>query len=112
MPEKKTEIKKPKKKDLVLKKTEAKAAPVEAKPENYFILVTGVPLKSLRELANALETMNDWVFSHHVNDTRNDFSNWVKDILKESELAQEIKVIRNMKDMEIKILKHLVNKYL
>src|SRR3989344_2290179 len=69
--------------------------PVEAKPENYFILITGVPLKNLRELANSLETMNDWVFSHHVNDARNDFSNWMKEILKEDVLSEEIRHIKN-----------------
>ena len=89
-----------------------KKKPVEAKPENYFILVTGVPLKNLKELANSIETMNDWVFNHHVNDTRNDFSTWVKDILKEDELAEEIRQLRNMRDVELRILKHLVIKYL
>ncbi len=101
--------KKPKKS----KKTEKKSLkPIEAKPENYFILITGVPLKNLKELANSLETMNEWVFNHHVNEARNDFSNWVKDILNEKELAEEMKLIKNMKDMEIKILKHLATKYL
>jgi hypothetical protein len=85
--------------------------PVTAKPENYFVLVTGVPLKNLKELANALENMNDWVFHHHVNESRNDFSSWIKGILKEDELAEEVKSL-NSKDMEIRILQHLVNKYL
>jgi hypothetical protein len=89
-----------------------KHVPVNAKPEHYFILVTGVPLKNLKELANSLENMNDWVFSHHVNDSRNDFSNWIKDILGENELAEEIKSMKNIRQMEARILKHLVNKYL
>ncbi len=94
------------------KKTEKKHAPLNAKPEHYFILITGVPLKNLKELSNALENMNEWVFSHHVNDTRNDFSIWVKDILGETELSEEIRPMRNTRELEAKILKHLVNKYL
>jgi hypothetical protein len=86
--------------------------PVDAKPEHYFILVTGIPLKNLKDLANTLETMNEWTFNHHVNDSRNDFSSWIKEILKEDDLSEEIKQIRNIKDMEIKILKHLVTKYI
>jgi hypothetical protein len=91
---------------------QTKHTPLNAKPEHYFVLVTGVPLKNLKELANSLENMNDWVFNHHVNDARNDFSNWIKDILGEHELAEEIKMMKNMRMMEAKILKHLVNKYL
>jgi hypothetical protein len=96
------------------KKTEknSRKIPVNAKPEHYFILVTGVPLKNLKELAASLENMNDWVFNHHVNDARNDFSNWTKEILGEHELSEEIKALKNMREMETKILKHLVNKYL
>ncbi len=86
--------------------------PINAKPENYFILVTGVPLKNVKELANALETMNEWVFNHHVNQSRNDFAVWIKSVLKENALADEIRDINNIKDMEIRLLKHLVNKYL
>jgi len=84
---------------------------VSAKPEHYFILVTGVPLKSLKELVNSFETMNDWVFNHHVNESRNDFSNWIKDILKLEDLSTEIKEIRNIREMELKILKYIVNEY-
>jgi hypothetical protein len=113
MTAKKTEVKKTNKKETkTITKKKEKRRPTEAKPEHYFILVTGVPLKNLRELASSLENMNDWVFNHHVSDSRNDFSNWVKDVLEEHELSEEIKSIRHMKDMEIRILKHLVNKYL
>lgn len=101
-----------KKKRVTRKKAIRKRKPVDAKPENYFILVTGVPLKNVKELANALETMNEWVFNHHVNSSRNDFSAWIKNVLKEKALADEIKDVNNIKDMEIKLLKHLVNKYL
>ena len=86
--------------------------PVNAKPENYFILVTGVPLKNLKELGNSLETMNDWVFNHHVNDSRNDFATWVNAVLKEEELSEELQSIRNSREMEMRIFKHLVNRYL
>lgn len=86
--------------------------PKTAKPENYFILVTGVPLKNLKELALACETMNDWVFNHHVNDSRNDFSSWIQHVLNEEELAEEIKLAHNPRDLEVIILRYLANKYL
>lgn len=97
-----------------MKKSKAATSkkPVNAKPEHYFILITGIPLKNLKELALSFETMNDWVFNHHVNDSRNDFSNWIKDIIGEEELAEEIRNIKDMRSMEIVILRHLVNKHI
>ncbi|MCM2325912.1 MAG: hypothetical protein NDI94_05590 [Candidatus Woesearchaeota archaeon] len=80
-----------------------------AKPEEYFVLVTGVPLKNIKELANSLSTMNEWVFKHHVNDSRNDFSSWVENSLRNSKLAREIKDAKNIKEMELVLFRHLVN---
>ncbi|MEM2131098.1 MAG: DUF5752 family protein [Candidatus Woesearchaeota archaeon] len=84
----------------------------DARPEHYFILVTGVPLKNIKELALALETMDEWVFNHHVNHHRNDFATWIKDIFNEEALAEELKEIKNIQETERKLLKHLVSKYL
>jgi hypothetical protein len=102
---KSTAAKKPKK-DPVPKKIN------NAKPENYFMLVTGVPLKNIKELASACETMNDWVFNHHANEGRNDFTSWTEYVLKETELASEMKLARDARHLEIIILRYLVNKYL
>ncbi|MEM3374755.1 MAG: DUF5752 family protein [Candidatus Woesearchaeota archaeon] len=84
----------------------------DAKPEHYFILATGVPLKNIKELALALQTMDEWVFNHHVNEHRNDFSNWIKDIFNEDALAEELKEIKTIKETELKLLRYLVSKYL
>lgn len=84
----------------------------DCKPEHYFILVTGVPLKNIKELALALQTMDEWVFNHHVNEHRNDFSNWIKDIFNEDALAEELKELKTIKETELKLLRYLVSKYL
>mgnify|MGYP003995348883 FL=1 len=97
------------KKKRITKKT---IKPKNAKPENYFILVTGVPLKNLKELASAAQMMNDWVFNHHVNDSRNDFATWCEHVLNEEDLANELVIARNPRDLEVIILRHIVNKYL
>jgi hypothetical protein len=85
------------------------AKPKNAKPEEYFVLVTGVPLKNAKELANSLSTMNDWVFKHHVNESRNDFSAWVENSLKNSKLAKEIKDAKNIKETELVLFRYLAN---
>jgi hypothetical protein len=97
------------KKRIVKKK---RVKPKSAKPDQYFILVTGVPLKNLKELASALETMNDWVFNHHVNESRNDFAAWAKEVLNETGLSEEIIETKSIRELELKILKYLVNNYI
>jgi hypothetical protein len=82
----------------------------EAPREKVFYLADGRKLKNLVELTEALETMHEDVFRHHVNDARNDFSNWINDVFKDRELAQEMKSIRDRSDAEIRLLKHFVKK--
>jgi aromatic ring-opening dioxygenase catalytic subunit (LigB family) len=81
----------------------------DANPEKFFILVTGVPVKNLKELAQSLESMNGWVFDHHVNESRNDFATWISDVLKERKLAQLIRNTKNIREHELIILRHIVN---
>lgn len=63
----------------------------EIKPENYFYLRTGTPVRSLKELAEVLKFMSDQDFKYHVNDKKNDFANWIRDILKKRSLAEKIR---------------------
>ena len=58
--------------------------------ENFFILADGSSLKNLRELAILLKSMPDHVFSHHVNDYKNDFASWIKDVYKNDSLSKKL----------------------
>lgn len=57
---------------------------------NKFWLANGKQLSSIKELHNELKKMNEDTFKHHVNDTKNDFYNWVKDIYKDMQLADDL----------------------
>ena len=82
-------------------------------PETYhFCLKDGTRLKSLHDLIVSLEDMPDEIFYHHVSDAKNDFANWVDDILKDHLLAEELRKVRNKAETEIKLLKHVVRKML
>jgi hypothetical protein len=70
----------------------------EVPRENYFILSDGRKLKSIRDLRNALENMSNSVFSSHVAGRKNDFANWVKKIMGETELS---KLVRKCKTKEL-----------
>jgi hypothetical protein len=82
----------------------------EAPQEKVFYLADGRKLKSLVELTEALENMTEDVFRHHVNEAKNDFSNWINDVFKDKELAQDMKDVRDKADAEIRLLKHFVKK--
>jgi hypothetical protein len=55
-----------------------------------FMLKDGAVLSSVRELYRSLKSMDEDVFSHHVRDGRNDFGNWVKDVFKDYQLANDL----------------------
>ncbi len=83
---------------------------VDAAEDKAFVLKDGRLLKNLKELADALEHMSEDVFSHHVNSGRNDFSNWVRDVLNESELAEDLQAIDGQLHAQIAVLKHIAKK--
>lgn len=55
-----------------------------------FMLKDGAVLSSVRELYRSLKSMDDEVFSHHVREGRNDFGNWVKDVFRDYQLANDL----------------------
>lgn len=61
-------------------------------PEEYtFKCQGGRILRNMQELAEALATMTDDTFAFHSNVERNDFSNWVRDIIEDEKLARDLK---------------------
>ena len=105
---------KPKARKTAAKKTKktssSKKAGKTINPENYFFAHDGRIIKDLFELAEAIEEMSDEAFSHHVTEERNDFSNWVRDVLEEPGLADEIIEICEPARTQVVILKHIVRK--
>lgn len=81
-------------------------------PHEYFVLVTGTPLKNVKELIDALDYMDTWVFDHHVNSGRNDFAEWVRWSLDDQDLADILHELRSIGETQNAILKYLVRRYL
>ena len=78
------------------------------KPEEYFYLKNGRILKNLYELTNSLASMDDEIFRFHVNNEKNDFSEWIRHVLKDEELANQVSRLRNRKAILRKISKRLL----
>ncbi len=59
--------------------------------DNYKLtLKNGRTLSTLDDLYSALSNISDDVFYYHVNENRNDFYNWVKDVFKNNKLAEDL----------------------
>ena len=102
------EIKKSSAKEGMIEVTLKKKVTGEAPEEYHFYLSDGRKLKNLFDLIEALENMSDDVFRHHVNEYKNDFSNWIRDVFQENDLADEVSRVESRIDTEVKLLKHLV----
>jgi malonyl CoA-acyl carrier protein transacylase len=59
-------------------------------PEHYFYVDDGAWITNLGELRDKLGSMDDATFKHHVTNEKNDFHNWVKDVVGDSELADQL----------------------
>jgi hypothetical protein len=63
----------------------------------YFYAIDGQTFKSLLDLMNGLEVMDENTFNHHVNNSKNDFSNWIKGVFGDFRLSDSI---RSLTDRE------------
>jgi archaellum component FlaC len=74
--------------------------------EFHFTLKDGRMIKTLPELAMILDDMDNDTFSHHVNDQKNDFYEWIKHSM-DPTFAEEIKSVKNKKDLKKTIMSHI-----
>ena len=60
-------------------------------PEKYvFRCCDGRIVRSMREIENAFIDMTDETFAFHSTEGNNDFSNWVRDVIRDEKLAKDI----------------------
>jgi len=78
----------------------------ELHPDFHFYLPDGTPIKSVQGLTDALKTMDDATFTTHVNDTKNDFAEWLRVVVKKDEIADMIAQQKTREEI-LKILESL-----
>jgi hypothetical protein len=60
-------------------------------PDEYvFRCSDGRIMNSMQELGDALNLMSDDTYSYHANAERNDFGNWVRDVIGDQKLTNDL----------------------
>lgn len=75
--------------------------------EHVFRLKDGHTIKNLHSLLIHLIGMDDNTFSHHVNEEKNDFHNWVRHVVQDPHLAGKIHKAKCRKKMARVVEKHI-----
>jgi hypothetical protein len=58
--------------------------------ENVFRCCDGSTLRNMKELGHAFNNIGEESFIYHANAEKNDFSNWVKDVIRDEKLARDL----------------------
>ncbi|MBU3941555.1 MAG: hypothetical protein KKF74_01445 [Nanoarchaeota archaeon] len=93
------------------KKIEKEDILKDANSDHYFFVNDGTVLKNVLDLSKQIDKMADEVFRHHVNDMKNDFASWIKEIFKEEKLAEELLKTTDKDKTQLIILKHIIKKF-
>jgi hypothetical protein len=72
-------------------------------PPYVFWLCDGRTISNLEGLSNAMREMRDEVFNYHVNAEKNDFANWIRDIVGDKTLASAIAKLKSRGGIASKI---------
>jgi len=97
--EKPKSIKKLPKEKVQEKKLKSKPMEKKIKPEHHFILKGGHRIKNMKELKESIKFMDNHTFKHHVTKDKNDFAEWIKNIVKDKDLAEKIEKASNKEHM-------------
>jgi len=63
----------------------------EVDEDYHFYLANGTQIKSVKGLIDALDTMDDATFTSHVNSGKNDFAEWIRVVLNNNTLADQMR---------------------
>ena len=76
--------------------------------EKAFVFSDGTKVHSLNELYSYLESSGRDIFNKHVNDNRNDFYGWIKEVIGDVSFAERIEFTKRY-DLFLKKLKHRID---
>jgi hypothetical protein len=78
-----------------ISKEEAKRRLGDVPDDKRFWCHDGKNIKNLRELRKALIDMSDETFHYHLGEGRNDFSKWIREVVGDDKLAEDLSKARS-----------------
>jgi hypothetical protein len=84
---------------------------MDAQGDACFWAANGSVFKNIAELRDALFSMDDATFVHHMNAEKNDFANWIENALGDSLLAEKIRHLNKKDDAVREITVYLKTYY-
>jgi hypothetical protein len=94
-------------------KTQAQKLLSDVPQDKVFWSHDGQVFKSLYELERGLNTMADEAYSYHANSEKNDFSIWIRQVIGDEILANDIEKTLNRQNAAMKVeerIHHLISK--
>lgn len=88
---------------------QAEAYLAEVHPDHHFHVYGGGAITGLHHLKDTLAEMSDEQFLFHVNTEKNDFKNWIKDVIEDKRLARDVILVRKKETMINKIEQRIDN---
>ncbi len=68
-------------------------------PDHYFYLNNSISVKNLCELSEHLKEMDEETFKSHVNQEKNDFGEWVSNIIGDKTLGKKMNELKDKNEM-------------
>jgi len=76
------------------KAEEARRLLSDVDSQKAFWLYGGKVLRNLNDLSDALKSMTEETFKYHVNKEKNDFANWINDVICDIDLAKDLRKLK------------------
>lgn len=86
---------------------QAKPALVHASEHEAFWMTDGRILRNLIDLREALSSIDTAIFSHHVSKDKNDFADWVGQVLGDAACAADLRMTTRPKPAHTIVVKYL-----
>lgn len=83
---------------MIITKDKAKCWLSDVPEDKSFRCHSGEMLRNLKELSAALANMSQETYQHHVSKDRNDFSIWVRDVIGDVTLANQLQKATSQAD--------------
>lgn len=66
--------------------------------EKRFYCNDGRIINNMEELVSALKVMSDETFRYHANESKNDFSTWIADVIGDDKLAADLRKVTSREE--------------